>query len=71
MKFIKSLLSESSTVSTMRLMSLFALAVGACIACYGVYQGKDLGGVAQLTTVFVGAAFGGKVVQKFGEKRDE
>jgi len=71
MKFIRDLLSESSTISTMRIMSLFSVIVGAGVACYGIYQGKDLGGVAQVTAVFVGGAFGGKVVQKFGEKRDE
>jgi len=67
MKFIKELLSESSNVSTMRLMSLFSVLVGAGVACYGIYQGKDLGGVAQVTAVFVGSAFSAKVVQKYRE----
>lgn len=70
-KFIQDLLSESSTISTMRLMSLFSLFVGALVACYGIWIGKDLGGVAQVAAVFVGGAFGGKVVQKFSEKRED
>ena len=69
MKFIKALLSESGSISTMRLMSLFSMVIGAGVACYGIYQGKDLGGVAQVTAVFVGGAFSAKVVQKYGESK--
>jgi len=69
LKFIQDLLSESSTISTMRLMSLFSLFIGAGVACYGISQGKDLGGVAEVTAVFVGSAFSAKVAQKFGETK--
>lgn len=71
MEFIKALLSESSTISTMRLMSLIALIVGSGVACYGIYVGKDLAGVAQVTAVFVGSAFSAKVVQKFSENKTQ
>jgi hypothetical protein len=64
----KALLSESGDVSTVRLMSLLSLLVGMIIAIYGVYEGKDLSGVAQICGVFVGAAFAGKVTQKFAER---
>jgi len=69
MKFIKELLSESGSISTMRLMSLFSLVVGAGVACFGIYQGKDLSGVAQVAAVFVGGSFSAKVVQKFSENK--
>lgn len=68
---LKALLSESSSVSTMRLMSIAALLVGSAIALYGVYMGKDLGGVAQISGVFIGAAFSGKAIQKFAETKAE
>jgi hypothetical protein len=64
---IKSALSEKDKISTMRIMSLFSLLVGAGIAIYGIYEGKDLGGVAEICGVFVGAAVGGKVTQKYAE----
>jgi hypothetical protein len=41
--------------------------IGSGIAVYGVYEGKDLSGVAQICGVFVGAAFIGKTCQKFAE----
>lgn len=66
--FLKLLLSESGDVSTMRLMSIFSLLVGAGIACYGIYMGKDLDGVAKICAVFVGSAFIGKGAQKALEK---
>lgn len=68
MKFIRDLLSESGSISTVRVMSLASLIVGSSIAIYGVIQGKDLGGVTELVSVFIGAAFAGKVGQKFIEK---
>lgn len=68
--FFKALLSESSPVSTVRLMSLVSLVIGAVIGLYGVYMGKDLGGIAQVCAVFVGSAFAGKVGQKFMEGKE-
>lgn len=66
-KFIKELLSDSGSVSAVRLMALGSLLVGAAIGLYGVYMGKDLSGVAQVCGVFVGGAFAAKVGQKFME----
>ena len=66
---IKSLLSENGDdISTVRLMSLVSLATGVALGIYGVIAGKDLGGLAQVCCVFVGAAFTGKVAQKFAER---
>ena len=53
----------------MRLMSIASFIVGAVIAVYGVYKGKDLSGLAQVCGVFVGSAFAAKSIQKFAEKK--
>lgn len=52
----------------MRVMSIASLIVGSVIGAYGVYSGKDMNSLSVLCGVFVGAAFGGKVGQKFAEK---
>lgn len=70
-KLIEKLLSSNGDVSTMRLMSLVSLLIGIIIGIYGVYTGKDLSGVAQVCAVFVGAAFAGKVTQKFAESNED
>lgn len=66
--YLKKLLSTSGEASTMRLMSIASFVVGAVIACYGVYKGKDLSGLAQVCGVFVGSAFAAKSIQKFAER---
>lgn len=53
----------------MRVMAMLSLFIGGVIGCYGVYEGKDLPGLAILCSVFVGAAFTGKVGQKFLENK--
>ena len=64
------LLAEDSRVSMMRLMSLLALLIGAAIAVYGLAVDCDnLAGIAELVAIFVGAAFTGKVAQKFAESK--
>ena len=68
MSFILALLSEDSKISTLRLMSLLSLFVGAGIAIYGISNSKDLTGVAEVCSVFVVSAFGGKIGQKWMEK---
>lgn len=68
-KFIKEMLSDSGSISTVRVMSLFSLLTGAAIAMYGIAKGAELGGIAQVCTVFVGGAFAGKVSQKYMEKK--
>lgn len=51
----------------MRVMSMMSLVIGGGIACYGISHNQDLNSLAILCSVFVGAAFGGKVGQKFAE----
>jgi hypothetical protein len=68
MEFLKKLFAESSEVSCMRFMSVLSLIFGFFVSGIGIFQGKDLSQLAVLSGVFVGAAFGGKVAQKFGEK---
>jgi len=58
MKFVKSLFSEHSEVSMMRVLSLISLAVAAVLA----FIGKDTS-----VSVFVIMAFGGKASQKYIE----
>jgi hypothetical protein len=65
------LFSENSTVSCMRVMSVSSLAIGGLIALVAVCMNKDLAGASPLVGVFVGAAFGGKVAQKFAEIKGE
>lgn len=68
MKFLKALFSSKSEVSSMRVMCMVSLALGGGIAVYGIVKDRDLSALAVLCSVFVGAAFGGKVGQKFAEK---
>lgn len=62
------LLGEQGSISTVRVMSLASLAAGIGLAIYGITNNKDLGSLAQLCAVFVGAGFMGKTVQKMVEK---
>lgn len=66
---IRELLDEKSSVSSMRLMSLIALFHACGLAAYGLYTGKDLIGLTALCSVFITAAFTGKVVQKSMENK--
>lgn len=67
MDFIRLLFSEGSDVSSMRIMSFMSLLIGGYIAIYGMYKNMDLAELAILSSVFVGAAFGGKIMQKIQE----
>jgi len=58
MKWLKSLLSEKSDVSSMRIMSFISLFIGAYLA---------LKGQNESVATFIYAAFGGKAVQKYIE----
>ena len=60
----RELFSENSSISSMRVMSMISLLIGGGIAVYGVYMAKDLSGLAALVGIFVGSAFGGKLIQK-------
>lgn len=61
MSFLKSLFSEKSDISMMRVMSLISLFIGAYLAI----KGHDVS-----VGVFVYAAFSGKAVQKYIETKD-
>ena len=64
-EFFKQLFSENSGVSMMRIMSILALLAGIGIALYGMTKlPVDYSGITLLTSVFLSAAFGGKVMQK-------
>lgn len=68
MIFLKELLSETGSISTLRLMSLISLLTGVSVAFIGLFMNKDLTQTATLAGVFIGAAFMGKVGQKLTEK---
>lgn len=65
--WLKSLFSQDSGVSSMRLMSFISLFLGGAIAIAGLAMKVNLTELSILVGVFVGSAFGGKAVQKFAE----
>lgn len=67
LKFFKYVFSERGDVSCMRFMAFISLTVGSILALYSLYRGCDLNSTTPLVSVFVGAAFGGKVLQKHTE----
>jgi hypothetical protein len=71
MKIIKELFSENSPISMLRLLSLISVLAAVAIAAFGIYAGRDLMGLAALCAVFITAAFGGKVLQKNMERKDQ
>jgi hypothetical protein len=69
-QFIADLFSENNSVSMMRLMSLVSLLMGCAIAVYGLSKSPvDYSGISLLVSVFITAAFGGKIAQKMQETR--
>jgi len=62
MSFLKSLLNEKGDVSMMRFLALISLLIGGYLAV----TGKDTS-----VTIFVLAAFGGKVSQKYVETKQD
>ena len=69
MRFWEHMFAENSEISCMRVMSFLSLLIGATIAYYSLFKGRDLAEAAPTIGVFVGAAFGGKVTQKFAEMK--
>lgn len=67
--FILKLISEEGDTSTMRFMAIISLIIGGIISFIGVYKCTDLTGISLLTSVFVGAAFTGKVMQRSIEQQ--
>lgn len=64
-QWLKALFSEQSGVSMMRVMSIISLLVGCAVAFVGLNKMPvDYSGISLLVSVFLSAAFGGKVMQK-------
>jgi Na+/proline symporter len=66
-RFVYSLLSEKSEVSTTRAMGIVCVLCACGLAIYGIHMNRDLLGLAALCSAFIGPAFAGKVIQKFKE----
>lgn len=63
--YLKALLSDSGSVSTMRVMSLTCCLAGIVIAFVGVNKASpDYSGLSMLVGTFLSMSFGGKVMQK-------
>ncbi len=64
-QWLSKLFSESSGVSMNRVMSFISLLVGCAVAFVGLSRMPiDYSGISLLVSVFLSAAFGGKVMQK-------
>ena len=70
MKFFKELLSDVSTVSMTRFLSLICVLSAVLISVSVVYKGQSLDSAVGLVSVFLGAGFAGKVAQKFAEVKE-
>lgn len=64
LQWLHDLFSEQSNVSAMRVMAMLALVFACHLAAYGAYASKD---VSAMVGMFLGAAFTGKVAQKYME----
>lgn len=63
--FLIKLFGENTGVSMMRVMSFLALLAGIAVAFVGISKiPVDYSGISLLVSVFLSAAFGGKVLQK-------
>ena len=70
--FFVELFSENGTISSMRAMAFLALGLGGFSSVYGMTQpNPDYSGIALLSGLCVGAALGGKVMQKRAEKVEQ
>ena len=64
-KWLNGLFSENGTVSMMRLMSIICCIAAVVIAIMGIEKPiVDYSGISLVVSVFLSAAFGGKVMQK-------
>jgi len=69
-QFFKELLSDAGSTSMTRFLSLVCVFSAVSISLTVVYKGQPLDSAVGLVSVFLAAAFGGKVAQKFAEKND-
>ena len=70
MGFLKDMFSESSGVSSMRVMGIICTLSASSIGLASLWQNKDLSSVAILVGSFLIPAFGGKVGQKAFESKE-
>ena len=70
-RFFLEMMSEKSKVSLTRFVTLLCVLTAIFIAIYGTLHSMDLSSLSVLCGVFLGAAFGGKVSQKFAENKSE
>lgn len=69
--WLSSLLSETGDVSMTRFLSLVCVITAVLLAVYGLATDKNIDSLVGIVSVFLGAGFSGKVIQKFAEKKDE
>ena len=68
-EWFKSLLSENGDVSMTRFLSLICVVTSIGLAIYGLVKDKNIDSLVGIVSVFLGAGFSGKVIQKFAEKK--
>ena len=65
MNFIKELLNDKGSISSMRVMTLSCCGAAIVIAIIGLNKPTvDYSGLSLLVSTFLGAAMGGKIMQK-------
>jgi len=67
-KFLRDIFSDSSDISSIRVMSFLCVLFSFGVAMYSLVNQADPEKVAWLIAAFLGPAFGGKVWQKKMEK---
>lgn len=70
-KFFMSLLSDQGNLSMTRFMSLICVAAALVISIVCLLRGQPADSVVGLVSVFLGAGFGGKVMQSFAEAKEK
>ena len=69
MRWLRDLFSETGNASMIRLLALLAVVGAIGMGFYGIHLNSDLEKLAKLCSVFVIAAFGAKIGQKYLEKK--
>lgn len=67
LNFFKQLISDSSTYSMTRFLSLLCIVSAILISLTVIVKNQTLDSAIGLVSVFLGAGFAGKVVQKYAE----
>lgn len=68
---MKALLSDEGNVSMTRFLSLLCVMAALLISFFTLYKDLSADTAVGLVSVFLGAAFGGKIAQKFAEVKSE